>query len=147
MHRSVNLCNLLVLISHKKQGFIQHDHQVFVCLNLVSLRATVTPSEAVSFIKETPTQVFFCEMWDIFKNSYFEKHLWMAASVPCILIIGVLIINLVLISIYQNAWCSGWWWSNFKVCIKVIWNGKEHNRNADCVGIQKLSEAATRSVL
>ena len=25
--------------------------------------------------KETPTQVFSCEIWDIFKNAYFKKHL------------------------------------------------------------------------
>ena len=30
--------------------------------------------------KETPTQVFSCEICEIFKNTYFEEHLWMAAS-------------------------------------------------------------------
>ena len=28
----------------------------------------------------TPAQMFFCEYWEIFKNTYFEEHLHMAAS-------------------------------------------------------------------
>ena len=31
--------------------------------------------------KETPTQVFFCEYCEIFKNTYFEKHLQTTAAV------------------------------------------------------------------
>ena len=31
--------------------------------------------------KETPTQVFFCEYCEIFKNTYFEKHLRTTAFV------------------------------------------------------------------
>ena len=31
--------------------------------------------------KETPTQVFFCEYREIFKNTHFEKHLQTIASV------------------------------------------------------------------
>ena len=30
--------------------------------------------------KETPTQMFSCEYWEISKNSYFEEHLRAAAS-------------------------------------------------------------------
>ena len=30
---------------------------------------------------ETPTQVFSCEYYEIFKNTYFEEHLRTAASV------------------------------------------------------------------
>ena len=30
--------------------------------------------------KETPTQVLFCESCEIFKNTYFEKHLRKTAS-------------------------------------------------------------------
>ena len=30
--------------------------------------------------KETPTQVFSCEYYEISKSSYFEEHLWTAAS-------------------------------------------------------------------
>ena len=30
--------------------------------------------------KETPTQVFFCEIYEIFKNIYFEEQLLMSAS-------------------------------------------------------------------
>ena len=31
--------------------------------------------------KGTPTQMFFCECWEIFKKTYFEEHLQAAASV------------------------------------------------------------------
>ena len=34
-----------------------------------------------TLIKETPTQVFFCEHCEVFKNTYFEKHLQTTASV------------------------------------------------------------------
>ena len=30
-----------------------------------------------NFIKETPAQVFCCEIREIFKNTYFEEHLRM----------------------------------------------------------------------
>ena len=30
--------------------------------------------------RETPTQVFFCEIYEIFKNIYFEEQLLMTAS-------------------------------------------------------------------
>ena len=29
----------------------------------------------------TTTQMFFCEICEIFKNTYFEKYLWTTASV------------------------------------------------------------------
>ena len=38
---------------------------------------------SVTLMKETPTQVFSCEYYNIFKNTYFEKHLPTAASVNC----------------------------------------------------------------
>ena len=31
--------------------------------------------------KETPTQLFFCEIGEIFKSTYFEEHLQANASV------------------------------------------------------------------
>ena len=31
-------------------------------------------------MKKTPTQVFFCKYCEIFKNTYFEKHLRTTAS-------------------------------------------------------------------
>ena len=34
--------------------------------------------------KETPTQLFSCEYCEIFKNTYFEEHLQMAASRGCL---------------------------------------------------------------
>ena len=33
--------------------------------------------------KNTPTQGFSCEICEIFKNTYFEKHLLTAASSSC----------------------------------------------------------------
>ena len=33
-----------------------------------------------TFLKETPTQMFSCEIWEILNNTYFEEHLWTAAS-------------------------------------------------------------------
>ena len=41
-----------------------------------------TPMLESSFnkVKETPTQVFSCEDYEIFKNTYFEEHLQAAAS-------------------------------------------------------------------
>ena len=35
---------------------------------------------ATLFKKKTPIQVFSCEYWEIFKNTYFEEHLRTAAS-------------------------------------------------------------------
>ena len=32
--------------------------------------------------EETSTQVFSCEICEIFKNTYFEEHLWKTASLP-----------------------------------------------------------------
>ena len=32
------------------------------------------------FKKETPTQVISCEVYETFKNTYFEEHLQTAAS-------------------------------------------------------------------
>ena len=36
--------------------------------------------EACNVIKETPTHVFFCEISEIFKNTYLEEHLRTTAS-------------------------------------------------------------------
>ena len=33
-----------------------------------------------SFIKKTPIQVFSCQYYEMFKNTYFEEHLRTAAS-------------------------------------------------------------------
>ena len=41
-----------------------------------SLFVKVVGLQACNFIKKkTPTQVFFCEYYEIFKNTYFKKHL------------------------------------------------------------------------
>ena len=38
-------------------------------------------NEVADFIKKDSTQVFSCEIWKFFWNTYFEKHLLTAASV------------------------------------------------------------------
>ena len=34
----------------------------------------------VTLLKKTLAQVFFCEFCEIFKNTFFPKHLWATAS-------------------------------------------------------------------
>ena len=34
----------------------------------------------VTLLKETPTQVFSCQYWEIFMKVFFEEHLQTAAS-------------------------------------------------------------------
>ena len=47
-----------------------------------SIRKSVSGETCVAwnFIKKTSAQVFFCEYSEIFKNTYFEKHLQTTAS-------------------------------------------------------------------
>ena len=33
-----------------------------------------------TLLKKTPTQVLSCEIYKLFKNNYFEEHLWTSAS-------------------------------------------------------------------
>ena len=33
-----------------------------------------------TLLKKTPTQVLSCEIYKLFKNNYFEEHLWVSAS-------------------------------------------------------------------
>ena len=47
---------------------------------LKSLFNKVAGLKACNFIKETPTQVFSCEIWEIFKNTYFAEDLQTTAS-------------------------------------------------------------------
>ena len=56
---------------------------MFLVLGLtVSKTATVIWPGLQLYQKETPTQVFFCEICEIFNNTYFEEHLWTSASKP-----------------------------------------------------------------
>ena len=48
---------------------------------LESLFNKVARLRARNFIeKETPTQIFSYEISEIFKNTYFEEHMWTTAS-------------------------------------------------------------------
>ena len=47
---------------------------------LQSLFNNVVSLQPCSFIKETPTHVFFCEICEIFNSTYFEEHLQTTAS-------------------------------------------------------------------
>ena len=49
---------------------------------IISSRQKQPPDEFYNFIKkETPTQVFSCEFFEIFKNTGFKGHLWATAFV------------------------------------------------------------------
>ena len=37
-----------------------------------------------TLLKKTPTQVLSCEIYKLFKNNYFEEHLWTSASKYCL---------------------------------------------------------------
>ena len=37
--------------------------------------------KVAGLLKKTPTQVFSCEYYEIFKNTYFEEHLGTAALI------------------------------------------------------------------
>ena len=45
-----------------------------------SLFNKVAGLKACNFIKKALTQVFSCEYYEIFKNTYFEEHLEMALN-------------------------------------------------------------------
>ena len=61
-----------------------------------------------------PTQLFYCEICEIVKNTYFEEHLWTTASIlPSI-------INLVL---FQDCWLKSisflsFWWYLIEKCFE-----------------------------
>ena len=52
---------------------IYGDLQICISVPLIK------PEGLQIYLKRTPKQVFFCEVDDIFKNAYFEKHLWTTA--------------------------------------------------------------------
>ena len=64
--------------SHRKY-YIKH---VFLKYLQISQKAPVleSPFRPANLLKETPIQVFSCEICKIFKNTLFEKHLQMTAS-------------------------------------------------------------------
>ena len=67
--------------------------------------------------KETPTQVFFCEYCQIFKSTYFEEHLQMAASIMRTRLRASYLVN---VNNYENmSWTdiffpTVWYW--------IVWN-------------------------
>ena len=52
-------------------------------------------------IKETPTQVFSCEICETFKNNYFEEHLQTTASIFQILFVVFLRTGTMIDKIFQ----------------------------------------------
>ena len=48
---------------------------------LESLFNKVAANQVCHFTKKTPTQMFSCEICEIFKNTYFEEHLPTDASI------------------------------------------------------------------
>ena len=47
---------------------------------LESFLNNVSGLRPATLLKETPTQVFLCEICEFFRNTYFEEHLQTAAS-------------------------------------------------------------------
>ena len=42
---------------------------------LESLFNKVAGLRATTLLKQDSTQVFYCEIWELFKDTYFEEHL------------------------------------------------------------------------
>ena len=64
----------------------QHRSSHRRCYVRESVFLSAVFSTACNFIKkETLAQVFSCQFCEIFKNTYFIEHLWMAASVNIVL--------------------------------------------------------------
>ena len=51
--------------------------------------------------KETPVQVFSCELCDIFKNTFFAKHLRATASARCFLTTITLFVTGILLQLHK----------------------------------------------
>ena len=64
-------CGLEVFEFHKIQSKTSAPESL-----LIKLQAEVRHR----YYKRTPAQVFSCEFWETFKNTYFAKHLQTAAS-------------------------------------------------------------------
>ena len=68
-----------------------------------------------TLLKNTPTQAFFCEFCEIFKNTHFEKHQRTAASND---------LGLMLKIIGQYNDLVLWWIPTESLCTAIPWNGK-----------------------
>ena len=60
-----------------------------------------------AILLKRPAQVFSCEYCEIFKNTYFEEHLQMAAS---ILLIIKLVISIGHLFLMKNMMLDGFYW-------------------------------------
>ena len=72
------------------------------------------------YLKEIPTKVLSCEYYEIFKNTYFEEHLWTAASV--LLIIKLLIKYLTSANLFliKNMTWNGLYYEGLQICSEYI---------------------------
>ena len=59
------------------KGFLKFTIPVSELLSLIKLQG----ESLQHYWKKTPAQVFSCEFCEIFRNIYFEEHLWMASFV------------------------------------------------------------------
>ena len=67
----------------------------------------------------TATQVFSCEICEIYKNTYYEEHLWTVASIILVLDYNHFVSwDETVASIVKN----GNWWG----FIKFVLHGKDH---------------------
>ena len=64
-----------------KQNICRSSHRRYSLKKAVLKNVAIFTGNHVNFIKkEIATQVFFCEYWEIFKNTYFEERLPTAAT-------------------------------------------------------------------
>ena len=87
-------------------------------LYLVKLKAFRT---ATSLKRDSKTGVFFCEYCETFKNTYFEKHLQMAAS-DTHFMNTILFINILLC---KNVLWERFWVFHKNSLIKKVWSSKK----------------------
>ena len=81
---------IFFLYLHTKQKVAHTEENVVG----VSFLQRSTSSSLQLYQKETPTQVFSCEICEIFKNTYFEEHLRTTTSAHILLCCIILICKL-----------------------------------------------------
>ena len=72
--------------------------------------------EPATLLKKAPTQVFSCEICKLFKNNYFEEHLWTSASKLYLKRVSNTVVFLwILGNSQEHLFCrgpmNGWFWN------------------------------------
>ena len=74
----LDLGNIHVRSSHSRKKM---SCKKSVSNNFANFTAKTLCFTPTTLLKETSTQMFSCEIWEIFKNTYFEEHLRTAAFI------------------------------------------------------------------